>query len=269
MLETRLRSGAVRRHDSRMSGRRWLYVALAALTAAAGAEVAVAAEGSALRGLRPPGQIDFAPLGAARSGFDWQPAADPRLPLAAQSPMAPGLRSRLPGLGMAASEPARLSYSYSDSLTAVVEAGAASDDPYAVAGQVVRSFRGGLGVGLGLRQRQAGSNVVAFAVEQGWGPFRGGYTVYSGLGDVSSSPAHRFALSFDYGKRSSIGLSYTAGRDLQTGMLPYAPAGESRDWTLSGHHWLTPQWALTYDVINSDQATYRRQGLRFGIRHTF
>ncbi len=52
-------------------------------------------------------------------------------------------------------------------------------------------------------------------------------------------------------------------------MLPYTPGSDSRDWALSGSHWLAPQWALTYDVVNSDQAAYRRQGLRFGIRHTF
>jgi hypothetical protein len=42
-----------------------------------------------------------------------------------------------------------------------------------------------------------------------------------------------------------------------------------RDLTLSGRHWLSPNWALTYDVLSQEQAMYRRQGLRFGVSRSF
>jgi YaiO family outer membrane protein len=157
-------------------------------------------------------------------------------------------------------------------MTGVLETGPTAPDPYAsnaVSGQVVRSFGSGLGIGLGLRQRHAGSNVLALGVQQEWGSFSGGYTMYSGRTEAAPSPSHRIALNFSYGNRSSIGLSYTTGRDLQAGMLPFTPGVDSRDLALTGYHWLAPQWAVTYDVVNSEQAAYRRQGLRFGIRHTF
>jgi len=244
-------------------------LALAAVALLGFTHQASAAEGSSLRGLRAPGLIEFAPLDAARAGIPlWQPGGETQ---ATPQPSALyGLRERIPTGDTPTS---RLSYNYSDSITGVFESGPAMKDPYtttnAMSGQLVRSFDSGLGVGLGLRQKQAGSNVLAVAVQQGWGPVSGAYTMYSGRNDGAPSPSHRLALNFNYGNRSSIGLSYTAGRDLQAGILPLAPGVDSRDFALSGRHWLAPQWAVTYDVVNSDQAAYRRQGLRFGIRHTF
>ncbi len=249
----------------------------AALAVAVGAALALplhaqAAEGSSLRGLRAPAPVDFAPLDAQWPGMaQWPSGPDTQSQAAPQPSALYGLRDRLPKGNTP--ETARLSYRYSNALTGIFQAGPALQDPYtagyAVSGQVVRSFGSGLGVGLGLRQRQAGSNVLALGVQQGWGPFSGGYTLYSGRSDTAPSPLHRFALNFGYGNRSSIGLSYTTGQSLHAGLLPYSPGVDSRDWKLSGHHWLAPQWAVTYDVVNSDQAAYRRQGLRFGIRHTF
>jgi hypothetical protein len=258
-------------HAVRM--RRLAPLALAALTACAVAHGAGAAEGSSLRGLRAPGFIDFAPADVSR--FDipaWRSAAESDAFGRPQPSLLYGYRERLPG-DVSRSESARLSYSYSDTLTGIVEAGPALLSPYASAyalsSQLVRTFDSGLGVGLGLRQKQTGTQVFAVALQQEWGPFRGAYTLYSGRAEAEPSPSHRLALNFDYGNRSSIGLAYTTGRDLRSGMLPYTPGADSRDWTLTGFHWLAPQWALTYDVVNSDQAAYRRQGLRFGIRHTF
>ena len=247
-----------------------LAYGLGALLLVAMAHTADAAD-AALRGLKAPGGvIDFAPIDAYRAGTPaWQPGETPASATPQPSPLY-GLRERAPG----SVATTRYSYSYSDAIKGIFEAGPASNDPYtstyALSGQIVRSFRGGFGLGLGLRQTQAGNNVLAVAVRQGWGPFTGGYTLYSGRNDAAPSPSHRFALDFNYGNRSSIGLSYTAGRDLQLGSgAPFTPGVDSRDLALSGRHWLAPQWALTYDVVNSDQAAYRRQGLRFGIRHTF
>jgi hypothetical protein len=43
-----------------------------------------------------------------------------------------------------------------------------------------------------------------------------------------------------------------------------------RDLTLSGRHWLTPNWALTYDLLSQEHAYLnRRQGLRLGVSRSF
>jgi len=65
------------------------------------------------------------------------------------------------------------------------------------------------------------------------------------------APGHRFQLMYDYGNNSTVGLSYTSGRELQAGIAPLSLTPmEVRDLTLSGNHWLAPQWALTYNVTN-------------------
>jgi len=249
-------------------GNAWIAAAVLAACACG----AYAAEGSALRGLRPPALIDFAPY---RTGVsEWQPAMDPTLQTSAQPSALYGLHGRTATRVSQTSGPARLSYSFSDAVTGVLETGPSTQDPYApqsaMTGQVVRSFASGLGIGLGLRQKQPGDNVFAVAVQQDWGALRGGYTLYSGRSEWSAAaPTHRIQLALDYGNRNSIGLSYTAGRESLPGMLPFATGIDSRDLALSGYHWLAPQWALTYDVVNSELPNYRRQGLRFGIRHTF
>ena len=245
---------------------------IAALLLAACSCGTYAADGSALRGLRPPQLIDFSPY---RTGLaEWQPTMDPTLQTSAQPSALYGLHGRTTNRALQTSGPARLSYSFSGAVTGMLATGPSIQDPYAppsaMTGQVVRSFRSGLGIGLGLRQKQPGDNVFAVAVQQDWGALRGGYTLYSGRNEWSAAtPAHRIQLALDYGNRNSIGLSYTAGRESLPGMLPFVPGVDSRDLTLSGHHWLAPQWALTYDVVNSELSSYRRQGLRFGIRHTF
>ena len=263
------RIGRVRRRTSVLRTGAWLTATVLAACSCA----AYAAEGSALRGLRAPALIDFAPY---RTGVgEWQPAMDPTLQTAAQPSALYGLQGTGANRASRSSGPGgRLAYTLSDTVTGVLETGPSTRDPYApqsaMTGQVVRSFRSGLGIGLGLRQKQPGENVFAVGVQQDWGALRGGYTLYSGRNEANAaSPAHRIQLALDYGNRNSIGLSYTAGRETLPGMLPFAAGVDSRDLTLSGYHWLAPQWALTYDVVNSELPNYRRQGLHFGIRHTF
>lgn len=144
-----------------------------------------------------------------------------------------------------------------------------------VYGQLQKSLAGGWGLGLGLRHNEytlSASNVVSLLAERYWGNFRGAYTLYSGKPEGASSGAsHRFQLSYYYADRNSVGLSYTEGREVENIGPPRGVlASDVRNWTLSGQHWLTPAWALTYDLVNHEQGNlYRRQGLRLGIRHNF
>ncbi len=46
--------------------------------------------------------------------------------------------------------------------------------------------------------------------------------------------------------------------------------GDTRQFGLTGEHWLTPDWALNYGVMASEQVgQHRGQGLRLGIRYRF
>ncbi|MBX3651967.1 MAG: YaiO family outer membrane beta-barrel protein [Burkholderiales bacterium] len=146
---------------------------------------------------------------------------------------------------------------------------------HSVYGQLQKSLPGGWGVGFGVRHNEytlSGSNVVSVLAERYWGNFRGAYTLYSGRPEgASSGSSHRLQLSYYYADRSSVGVSYTDGREVENVGPPRGVlASDVRNWTLSGQHWLTPAWALTYDLVNHEQGNlYRRQGLRLGIRHSF
>jgi len=147
---------------------------------------------------------------------------------------------------------------------------------YTLYSQVNRALPGGWGLGFGMRQTDynfASSQLLALSAERQFGSFRGAYTLYStrtegaGLGS-----AHRFEVSYLYGERNTIGLSYTTGRDVDNVGMPAAfSASDVRDWTLSGRHWLSPNWALTYDVLSGEPGAFypKRQGLRLGVSRSF
>jgi YaiO family outer membrane protein len=158
--------------------------------------------------------------------------------------------------------------------------GSASDEhhvlpKYSVFGQVSGAFSGGLGVNAGLRRNEytrATVHVLALGLERYWGNWRGAYTLYSGHPEgAGSASAHRFQLHYYYGTRSSIGLSGTRGREVENAGPPAGVlTSDVRSIALSGRHWMTPQWGLTWELLVHEQGDlYRRRGVLLGLRHRF
>jgi YaiO family outer membrane protein len=140
--------------------------------------------------------------------------------------------------------------------------------------QAGHALPGGFGLGLGVRQSEyshTAAGLMALSAERQWGSIRGGYTLYAHWLDGSSAgSAHRFQLSYAYGERNTIGLSYTTGRDVESLALPAgASFADVRDLALTGRHWLSTNWALTYDLREEQSVLYRRQGLRLGVSRSF
>ena len=146
---------------------------------------------------------------------------------------------------------------------------------YALYTQVIQTLPGGWGLGFGVRQNEynfATSHLLSVSAEHYWGNFRGAYTLYSNrIEGADLGSAHRIQLNYFYGERNTVGLSYTSGRDIESLTLPFGQQlSDARDWTLSGRHWLSTNWALTYDVLTQEQANLnRRQGLRLGVSRSF
>ena len=234
---------------------------------------AVAAESSSLRGLRLPGvglqgapgtqgPLDLVPDFASRFSFDSARTIDTQRssvgPFDLRSSVSQAVGQNISTLAEASSNP---------SYEALPR--------YTLSNQLNRGLTGGWGLGLGVRQNEYSyvtTNLVAVSAEHAWGHLRSGYTLYSSRADGSAlGSAQRFQMSYAYGDRNSVGLAYTTGRDVDNPALTLGtPLADVRDWTLSGRHWLSPNWALTYDVLSQDH-TYlaRRQGLRLGVSRSF
>ena len=131
------------------------------------------------------------------------------------------------------------------------------------------------GLGFGVRQSEynsASNQLYSVSAERYIGNFKGAYTLYSNRTDGTDlGSAHRFQVNYFYGDRNTVGLAYTTGRDIESpGLVSGLAPGDARDWTLSGRHWLSPNWALTYDLLSHDSgSSYKRQGLRLGVSRSF
>ena len=144
---------------------------------------------------------------------------------------------------------------------------------YTLQSQVTRNLAGGWGVGFGIRQTEynfTSTNLLSLSAERQWGSVRGAYTFMNRAEGLGLSGAHRFELSYLYGERNTIGLAYSTGREIDNvAFAAGLPLMDARDWTLSGRHWLSPNWALTYDLLSEQGSLPRRPGLRLGVSRSF
>lgn len=240
---------------------------------------AFAGEGSSLRGLKPPRDALDAMQGdraEAGEGLNWR-AVEIMPPLAPRLSLYAGQLER----SHFSSSTASISSGLYRPLLPIRPLGDAGLSPlhdalpkYTLYSQVNQTLPGGWGLGFGVRQSEfnfATTNLLAFSAERYFGNFRGAFTLYANRADGSpAGSAQRFQVNYFYGERNTVGLAYTTGRDIDhLGLAAGLPVSDVRDLTLSGRHWLSPNWALTYDVLSQEQALNRRQGLRFGVSRSF
>ena len=245
-----------------------LAVQFAAGALCLNAAIAVAAEGSSLRGLKPPaaafagGSADISPDPATRFSFEGSHTLEAQ-------------RTSLGTFDLQSALYQPVGQNISSLADAHANAYYEALPRYSLSNQISRALPGGWGLGLGVRQNEYSyitTNLLSFSAEHAWGNVRGGYTMYSSRADGSGlGSAHRFQLSYAYGDRNSVGLAYRVGRDVENPALTLGmPLADVRDWSLYGRHWLSPNWALTYDVLTQEHAYLnRRQGLRLGVSRSF
>jgi len=92
-------------------------------------------------------------------------------------------------------------------------------------------------------------------------------SLYSGS---ASATTYQLKFNYLYNQHNVVGLSYTAGKgDYLYSSLDWQ-LHDTHQFTLTGQHWLTPNWSLNYDVYAPDSANFlQRQGLRLGLRYRF
>lgn len=168
-------------------------------------------------------------------------------------------------------------YSLAGGWGSSLEAGYAPESPlsprrYALTGQLHTALGEGRFLSLGLKYRMddtdAGSRYGTTDT-----PFLNGYSYTLAPlrqpGAAGYLPSYQLQMSFQYSAATSFGLAL--GRDVETftPVQDFAGSGP-RQFTFTGQHWLTPSWALSYDILSQDAATpLRSLGLRLGVRYRF
>jgi YaiO family outer membrane protein len=241
---------------------------------------AVAAEGSTLRGLKPPhdtSEAEAVDASSSSPGLKWRTAD-------AFQDFAPRLT-----LYGGTIETQRFTINDADARVSLYRPfgrslglDTGSTNPlndivpkYSLSRQINQSLPGGWGLGFGVRQsiyNVGTSSLYSISAERYIGSFRSAYTLYSNRTEGSDlGSSHRIQVSYLYGERNTVGLAYTTGREIDNLVLPPSlTLNDARDLTLSGRHWLSTNWALTYDLQSHEQATLaRRQGLRLGVSRSF
>jgi hypothetical protein len=138
---------------------------------------------------------------------------------------------------------------------------------YAVAGEVRTELSApGRALSAGIKYRIYDTDTA------GRGPIEPAVTNGYSL-TAARDPAYQLQFSYHHSAASSFGLAL--GRDVETYTSSFDPANTApRQLTFMGQHWLTPVWALSYDVLYNDptnMSTLRLQGLglRMGVRYRF
>lgn len=137
---------------------------------------------------------------------------------------------------------------------------------YAVTGQMHAPLSEGRTLSMGLKYRLYDADP---AVRYGLPLEMTGTNGYSLAGPrgMAYSQSYQVQMSYQYSAAGTVGLAL--GRDVET-FTPLVDVSGSgpRQLSFTGQHWLTPSWALSYDVLSQDVATpLRLQGLRLGVRY--
>ena len=137
-----------------------------------------------------------------------------------------------------------------------------------LSGQVYAPLVGGVGLSFGLSY----SAWQGPALAGGDTLFGSGYALLPGRADPSIQQfGYQLQLNYLYGDRNLVGLSYNSRRDWEQYRLIADPLfSDARQLSLSGEHWFSPSWALSYGIPAPEPGNLlRRQGLRLGLHYRF
>ena len=137
---------------------------------------------------------------------------------------------------------------------------------YSLTGQLHTALAGGSTMSFGLKYR-------VYEAEPGMRPYTdllaNGYSlVPARLSGIGYGPSYQVNLNYQYSPAHVFGLAL--GRELETFTPGFDAPGGPRQLSFTGEHWLTPSWALSYDLLSNDPgSSLRLQGLRLGVRYRF
>lgn len=246
----------------------FVAVALAAITGVATAATGISVERAGL-GLKPPGASSH-PIGGIGLRHNvrdaWQLAEGGDV-------MYGGVRESV-RFGIRSAESfSGVYYPLSETWGASLESGVLQGTPlmprrYSLAAQLHTTLAGGSGLSVGLKYRVYESDIgLRDGVAADAAGAYGYGLVPSRVPGASFGPSYQLQLSYHYNAANIFGLAL--GRELETFTPGFEVPGNGPRLTFTGQHWLTPSWALSYDLLSNDPNSFRLQGLRFGVRYRF
>lgn len=253
------------------------FVIAVSLAAAAAASVAVAQSGLTVErfglGLKARAGT-AAPLPDAAPGND--PAQLWRAARTSEFALISGVRDA-PRLGLRAFESyGGIAYAPPGGWGSSFEAGFAQDTldsprRYSLGGQMHTALSDGRTFSVGLKYRVFDLDSGPRPGLSGETPAAHAYTLAPvRMPGTALGPSYQLQMSYQYSNTSAFGLAL--GRELETFTPHLDSSSAGRQLTFTGQHWLTPSWALSYDVLSSDPANplrFQGVGLRLGVRYRF
>lgn len=143
---------------------------------------------------------------------------------------------------------------------------------YSLSGHMHTALSDGRTLSVGLKYRVFDTDSGLRSGIPGDAPAAHGYTLApSRVPGGAFGPSYQLQMSYQHSSTSAFGLAL--GREVETFTPHLDTAGAGpRQLTFTGQHWLTPSWALSYDVLSSDPANplrFQGVGLRLGVRYRF
>ena len=133
-------------------------------------------------------------------------------------------------------------------------------------GQIHTSLSEGRTLSVGLKYRLYDTDTGPRQGMPGDMTMGNGYSL-AGPRLAAYAPSYQVQMSYQYSAASAFGLAL--GRDVETftPLIDLSGSGP-RQFSFTGQHWLTPSWALSYDIMSHDVASpLNLKGLRLGVRY--
>ncbi len=215
----------------------------------------------------------------SRAPADWAFGGEAALGWQARGPayytLYRGTRDRLQ-TGMRATESySGIVHSYSGGWGSSFEAGYVQESlvaprSYALTGQLHSTLSDGRMLSVGLKYRIYDMDNTSRFGMTGETAIGNGYTLAPyRLPGTNYAPSYQLQFSYQHSAASSFGMAF--GRDVET-FTPHVdlPGSGPRQFSFTGQHWLTPSWAVSYDLMSQDAISpLRLYGLRLGVRYRF
>lgn len=144
---------------------------------------------------------------------------------------------------------------------------------WSLAGRVRRSLPKGFAVQAGWRHAEytlSELDLYTLDGEYWFSNYRAGYTLY--MASIDGGPiiySHRGQIDRYYRERSRVSLMASNGEEVESIGNGFFVVNEVQTLTLTGQHWLTQRWALTWEIGQAWTTLYDKQRFRAGFTRQF